>query len=59
MILILDPQEIMGKRRKQEVIIADVSEKATLTLWEQDLVRLDPGKSCQLSSLRIIEHGYL
>ena len=59
MILILDPQEIMGKRRKQEVIIADVSGKATLTLWEQQIGRLDPEKSSQISSLRIIVHRYL
>lgn len=42
-----------GGKRKQEVIVADSTARATVTLWEADIGILKPQKSYQLNRLEV------
>lgn len=52
-IKIHDPQMVGGGKTKQDVIVADLSRKATVTLWEQDVGLLQLHQSYQLNRLEI------
>lgn len=50
---VYEPQTLSGGKRKQEVIVADCTGKAMITLWETDIDRLELHKSYQLNRLEI------
>ena len=50
-----DPVEIPTGKKKQDIIIADKSQSARLTLWEVDRGKLSESKSYHLSGLFIRE----
>ena len=50
---IKDVQMVSGGKRKQEVIIADSTENATLTLWEKDINSLGLQKSYSLKKMYV------
>lgn len=50
-----DPVEIANGKKKQDIIIADNTQSARLTLWEEDIGKLSESKSYHLSNLLIRE----
>ena len=48
-----EPQTVGGGKLKQDVVVADSTAKATVTLWEPDINILKPQKSYQLNRLQI------
>ena len=48
-----EPQTVAGGKLKQDVVVADTTAKATVTLWEPDINILKPQKSYQLNRLQI------
>ena len=50
-----DPVEIPTGKKKQDIIIADKTQSARLTLWEEDIGKLSESKSSHLSGLLIRE----